>query len=97
MMLATGAALSGTLKGANGASTGKYRLARWADGTRRNWRFTRCHVAFQPRERRLAVPRRIRPSARCHWKRTSAREIDIPVQLQLSRGEVRRPQRGGLR
>ena len=49
------------------------------------------------RARRLAMPRWIRPCARCHWKRRSAREIDIPVQLQLSERWPGRSRHGALR
>ena len=70
-MLARGASEVGSANGANGVASGLYRAC-VGIAPRRNCSLSRCQLAARPRLRRLARPRRHRPSARAIQKRASA-------------------------
>src|SRR5690606_24555584 len=62
---------------------------------RRNWARVRSQLARSPRVRRLAMPRRIRPVARCTRKRASARDHDMDDGTPADCGSADRPERAG--
>ena len=70
-MLARGAGEVGNANGENAVAGGVY-SALAGIGVRWNCRSSRAQLAASPRVRRLAQPRRHRPSARAIQKRASA-------------------------